>query len=257
VAPGLSNLFAGRSVAEFDRPESVSIMVGGLPFRRRWPYEYCSVFSPTDVVEEYTRPCRMRENGVEKIYPALSGVEPVDFPEVGTLEAFRTDGLRTLLSTLEVPTLVEKTLRYPGHAEKMRMLRETGFFDTAPVNLGGTGVVPRDLTESLLFRAWTPEEDEEEFTLLRVQVEGMRSDGRWRTTWDLFDRTDRAGGATSMARTTGFPCAILVRRLLSGEWSEPGVHPLEILGRNESLTEHMLEELSRRGVKISRTEARL
>jgi saccharopine dehydrogenase-like NADP-dependent oxidoreductase len=254
VAPGLSNLFAGRSVEELERADSVLIMVGGLPFRRQWPYEYRSVFSPTDVVEEYTRPCRMRENGVERIYPALSGVEPVDVPEVGTLEAFRTDGLRTLLRTLDVPTLVEKTLRYPGHAEKMRMLRETGFFGEEPLRVGGAEVVPRELTERLLFRAWEPMEGEEEFTLLRVVADGEMSGGRRRITWNLFDRTDRETGTTSMARTTGFPCAVLVRMLLAGEWTEPGVHPLENLGRDGALTGRILEELDSRGVRISREE---
>ncbi len=253
VAPGLSNLLAGREVAALDEAEEVEILVGGLPFRRVRPHEYRSVFSPADVIEEYTRPCRMRVGGRDVVRPALSGIELVDFAEVGTLESFNTDGLRSLLKTLDVPTLREKTLRWPGHAERMRMLRETGFFDETPVRVGEIEIAPRRLTESLLFRAWARPADEEEFTLLRVTVDGRRAGRRERIVWTLFDRTDAATGHTSMARTTGFPCAIVARLLAAGAWSEPGVHPPERLGRDAGLTTRLLAELERRGVVLRRT----
>ncbi|MDX1584203.1 MAG: saccharopine dehydrogenase C-terminal domain-containing protein, partial [Thermoanaerobaculia bacterium] len=121
VSPGLSNLAIGRGDSLVDRIEEGVIYVGGLPVPRYWPYEYRSVFSPTDVVEEYTRPARMVENGRVVTKEALSEVEPIDFPAIGTLEAFNTDGLRTLLETVEAENMREKTLRYPGHADRMRM----------------------------------------------------------------------------------------------------------------------------------------
>jgi lysine 6-dehydrogenase len=257
VAPGLSNLLAGRAVAELDRTDSISIMVGGLPVHRFLPYEYRSVFSPTDVVEEYTRPCRMRVGGREVTVEALTGIEPVDFPGIGTLEAFNTDGLRTLLEAPEmmsVPDMTEKTLRYPGHAEKMWMLRETGFFDDTPIVVEGVKVRPRALTEELLFKAWEPSPGEKEFTVLRVKAEG-ELDGRPRClTWDLLDTTDQETGTSSMARTTGFPCAIVARMLAAGEWSVAGVAPPERLGADAAVTARILDELSRRGVQVHRQD---
>lgn len=256
VAPGISNWLVGRSGAELDEVESVEIYVGGLPLRRRWPYEYAAVFSPSDVIEEYTRPCRMRENGVDVIVPALSGLERVEIEDVGTLEAFYTDGLRTLLQTVPARTLREKTLRYPGHAEKMLLLREGGFFDREPVMLeDGRRVPPRLVTEALLFRSWSRAPDEQEFTVLRVIVQGRRQSRQRRFVWDLFDRTDPATGNSSMARTTGFPCAIVARMLARGEWSRPGVHAPESLGREVTLTERLLSSLASRGVRIRRQEA--
>ncbi len=257
VAPGLSNLLVGRSSAALDETESVSILVGGLPVRRVWPWEYRVVFSLSDVLEEYSRPCRMREHGVEVVKPALSEVELVELPEVGTLEAFNTDGLRTLLRTLPAPTLKEKTLRYPGHAERMRALRETGFFDTAPLSAGGREVAPRDVTLALLGRALRLPEGEEELTILRVEVEGRKGGKRVRLTWNLLDRTDRATGATSMSRTTGFPCAIVARLLARGQIRETGIVPPEILGRDERLTGVILDELARRGVRVRREETEI
>jgi len=252
VAPGLSNLFVGRSVAEMDRADSVRILVGGLPVRRVWPWEYRSVFSPTDVIEEYTRPARIRRGGVEVVRPALSEVEPVDLPGVGTVEAFLTDGLRTLLRTVDAPDLVEKTLRWPGHAERMRALRDGGFFDERPIEVDGTSVVPRAVTERLLFRAWEPAPDDDEFTVLRVEVSGERAGRPVLDVWDLLDRTDPVTRATSMARTTGYPCALAVRLLLDGAWTRPGVHPPETLGADRAVTDRIVAGLAERRVAVSR-----
>ena len=254
VAPGLSNLLAGRSIAEFDRTERVRILVGGLPARRVWPWEYRLVFSLTDVLEEYTRPARYREAGVERTRPALSDVELVEFDEVGTLEAFLTDGSRTLLRTVDAPDLIEKTLRWPGHAERMRILRETGFLDDRPIEGLPDSMSPRALTEAILSRVWRLPDGEEEFTVLRVEVEGVRSGERVRVVHELLDRTDLSTGSTSMARTTGFPCAIVARMLARKEWTRPGVAPPEFLGRDAAVTTSILDALSRRGVRIRRRE---
>jgi saccharopine dehydrogenase-like NADP-dependent oxidoreductase len=257
VAPGLSNLLAGRALAEFDRGERVRILVGGLPTKRVWPWEYRLVFSLTDVLEEYTRPARYREAGVLRTRPALADPEHVEFASIGTLEAFLTDGSRTLLRTVDVPDLVEKTLRWPGHIERIRVLRETGFLDDAPVRVGNAEVAPRAVTEALLSRAWRLPEGDEEFTVLRVEVLGVRGEERSRITYDLLDRTDRRTGSTSMARTTGFPCAIVARLLARGAWTQPGIAPPEFLGRDAAVTGTILDELAARGVSIARHEVPL
>ena len=254
VAPGISNLLVGRSVADLDTANSVRILVGGLPDRRVWPWEYRSVFSPTDVIEEYTRPARIRVGGVEVVREPLSERELVDLPEVGTVEAFLTDGLRTLLRTIDAPNLIEKTLRWPGHAEKIQALRETGFFADDEVDLDGARIAPRALSEHLLFRSWEPAPEDTEFTVLRVEVQGRRDGRDVRITWDLLDRTDVVTGATSMSRTTGFPCALVARMLAGGAWAEPGVHPPESLGRDAGVTTAILDGLASRGVRVRRDE---
>ena len=128
VCPGLSNLLIGRVADELDHLDNILIYVGGLPEVRQWPYEYKAVFSPIDVIAEYTRPARYVENGEMVTRPALSDPELIEIPGLGTLEAFNTDGLRSLAQTISCPNMKEKTLRYPGHIEKMAVLRETGFF---------------------------------------------------------------------------------------------------------------------------------
>ncbi len=250
VSPGLSNMAAGRAESLLDEAETIRIYVGGLPFRRVKPFEYRVVFSGTDVIEEYTRPARIREHGRTVVKPALSEPEEIDVPVVGTLEGFNTDGLRTLLVTTKAPNVSEKTLRYPGHAALMRSLRDAGFFSDEPVDAAGVRVAPRALTERLLFSAWKRPEEEEEFTLLRVVCEGTTAGRRTRLSYELFDRTDPVTGATSMARTTGFPCVIAAGWLADGRFAEPGVFPPELLGRRPPLWDAMLAGLAARGVSF-------
>jgi len=249
VSPGLSNFFVGIAARELDPVEDVRIYVGGLPVERRWPYEYSVVFSATDVVEEYTRPARVFEEGRLVTRPALSEIERIDVPGVGTLEAFLTDGLRTLLRTVPARSMREKTLRYPGHAGKMEVLRETGFFDETPLELrGGVRVSPRQMTERLLAGAWRRDEGAEEFTYLKVVVTGRRSGASVRTTFELLDRTDASTGTTSMARTTAFPCAAAARMLARGEYRDPGIRPLELLAADREAARRFAAYLSPKGI---------
>lgn len=250
VAPGLANLAIGHSHAILERTDRVTYYVGGLPKQPSWPYLYKAPFAPSDVIEEYTRPARLVENGQVVAKPAMSEPERLQFPPVGELEAFNTDGLRSLLATIDCPNMVEKTLRYPGHIELMAVLRETGFFNKDEIDVRGVKVRPLDVTAKLLFPMWTYQPGEEEFTILRVIVEGEKSGRRQRHVYDLYDEYDHATQQSSMARTTGFPCAIVARMLAHGEIMEKGVLPPELLGRQPGMLDRMTAELARRGVHL-------
>jgi len=248
VSPGLSNFAVGRAASRLDEVDEAVIFVGGLPAERRPPFEYALLFSATDVIEEYTRPARVVEQGRVVARPALSEIENVEVEGVGTLEAFLTDGLRTLLRTVPARRMKEKTLRYPGHAERMRTLRDAGFFDERPIEIGGARVSPRAVTERLLARLWKLSEKEEEFTYLRVVVSGQREGVFLQHTFELLDRTDPATGTTSMARATAFPCAIVAGMLARGEYRNPGVCGLETLALDPAAAERLIQELRARGL---------
>jgi len=248
VAPGMSNLLVGHANSLLDRTESVAIYVGGLPAERIPPYEYRTVFSPIDVIEEYTRPARFVVNGRLVSKPALSDVELLDFEGIGTLEAFNTDGLRTLARTIDAPDMLEKTLRYPGHAEKMRLLRDTGFLAEEPIEIDGQEVRPIDVATALLFPMWELKEGEEDLTVLRIRVDGTTEGRRTRYTYDLLDRYDPVIQTTSMARTTGYTATMAVRLLAEGLWQQSGIAPLELIGRNPECVEFILAGLRERGI---------
>jgi lysine 6-dehydrogenase len=255
VAPGLCNIMAGHAVGLLDEASAYSCYVGGLPVVRTWPYEYRSVFSPVDVLEEYTRPARQVEHGQEVTLPALSDVELLDFPGLGTLEAFNTDGLRTLRHTLRLNSMKEKTLRYPGHANLMRVFRESGFFGAEPVNVSGQMVRPLDLTSRLLFAQWRPSGagQEEDITIMQVVVEG-RKDGRFtKHAFYLLDHYDRASGVTAMARTTGYTCAIVARQVAGGLFKRPGICPPEYLGQTPGCWDDLMAGYAGRGIHVEHT----
>ncbi len=250
VAPGLSHMLASMLLSRLDEPERLRILVGGLPMERRLPYEYVTVFSPRDVLEEYTRPARIRWAGRVETRPALSEVELVDVPGVGTLEAFLTDGLRSLLSTESVPFMEEKTLRYPGHAALMRALVQTGFLSDEPTELpGGLVVRPVDLSDRLLQRAWRPLPGDLDMTVLLVEVHGRKAGVPVRLRASLVDRA-QPGGPTSMARCTGYTAASVARLVLRGGWDGRGIVFPEELGKSASAMEMLLADLESRGMKV-------
>ncbi|HUG40654.1 MAG TPA: saccharopine dehydrogenase C-terminal domain-containing protein, partial [Longimicrobiales bacterium] len=188
VAPGLSNLLLGHFEATLSRVTRFECLVGGIPDDPAPPWEYRAPFSPIDVIAEYTRPSRVRRGGEDVTLPALSEVELVEFPGVGTLEAFNTDGLRTLLRTSRVPELIEKTMRWPGHADRVRVMRDSGFFGEEPVELpSGVAVVPLELSARLLFDAWRYDEGEADLTAMRITVDGTDDRGAVRHVLHLLD----------------------------------------------------------------------
>lgn len=250
VAPGLDNLILGHH----DRSmvvDSFECYVGGLPKRRKWPFHYKAPFSPIDVIEEYTRPARYVEEGREVTRPALTDPELIWFKEVGTLEAFNTDGLRSLITTMShVPTMKEKTLRYPGHINLIQALKESGFFSEDEIDVGDQAVRPLDVTSRILLKEWALDPDEPEFTIMRVIVEGSEAGRRVRYTYDLYDEFDAETGFSSMARTTGFTCTAMVSYVTGNGMPEPGVYPLEKIGQQPAAFGLALKHLTERGVLL-------
>ena len=188
-------------------------MVGGLPVVRHWQFQYKAPFSPLDVIEEYTRPARIRRNGSTVVVPALSEGELMDFPEVGALEAFNTDGLRSLLKTCETPEMVEKTAR-------------------------------------LLLKAWAFDEEEEDLTVMRILVEGEVGGVGGRHTYHMFDRYDVETGTSSMARTTGYTCTAMVCLVARNLYTRPGISPPEFVGRDKTCFDFVFGELEARDVRL-------
>jgi len=256
VAPGMSNVLSGYAFRKFEKTDKIRIYVGGLPKIRQWPFEYRAVFSPIDVIEEYTRPARFIREGKLVEMPALSEPELIDFEGFGTLEAFNSDGLRSLIRTIDCPDMIEKTLRYPGHIDKIKLLKSCGFFSTEAVNVKGQSIRPIDLTTRLLFPLWDLK-DEEDMTIMKVYAEGIKDGKKMSYTWSLSDFYDHKTGIHSMARTTGYTATAAARMVMAGLYTRKGVSPPEYIGFDEKCTRFMLEDLERRGVKYKETTENL
>jgi len=254
LAPGISNVLIGNSAGKLDMVETVQIMVGGLPEEPVPPLGYVITWSAEGLIDEYTRKVVMVKEGKVVEVEALSGLEEVNFQGVGRLEAFYTDGLRTLLHTVRnAKEMCEKTLRYPGHAEKIGMLRDLGFFERDRVHVNGVGVSPRALTVQLLTRKLCKAEIRD-IVALRVEVSGVKRGKRIRHVYHMLDCYDRERGITAMARTTAYPASIIAQFLLKEAMREKGVVPPEKIGADEVLFRRFLNELKKRGVAISEEE---
>jgi lysine 6-dehydrogenase len=244
VAPGVSNFIIGHYNEEM-KIESFECYVGGLPKERKPPFQYKAPFSPVDVIQEYIRPARFVENGKIVTKPALSEIETMDFDEVGQLEAFNTDGLRSLIYTMgHIPDMKEKTLRYPGHIDLTIALKQAGFFDTTPLRMGDIDITPLEFTSRLLVNEWKLGPEEEEFTVMKVIVKGRNKT----VEYNLLDRYDAATKTSSMARTTGYTCTAAVNLIAKNLFNEKGVFPPELVGKHKVCFDFVMKYLQERNV---------
>ncbi len=240
VAPGMGNIIFGYHNSKM-KITNYECLVGGLPEKREWPYEYQAVFSPIDVIEEYIRPARYVQNSALVIREALSDTELVDFDGIGTLESWNSDGLRTLIKTMKhVPNMIEKTLRYPGCVEYLKVLKETGFFSYEKININGSMIRPIDVTAKLLFPKWEMKKGDKDFTVMRIIIKGKEKGKQITYQYNLLDRYQN--NTISMARTTGFTCTAVANLIINGKYNKTGISPPEYLGEHFDFIKSYLNE---------------
>jgi lysine 6-dehydrogenase len=247
LAPGMVNILAGAGIRSMEKAHTVKIRVGGLPQAPEPPLDYQIVYSLHGVLDYYTTLSWVRRNGEPVQVEALSELEPVDFPKpVGTLEAFHTaGGLSTMAWTYkDVPTMEYKTLRYPGHAEKMRAIRDLGLLDLAPIQVDGQEVIPRDVFIAAAGPKLTKPTGKD-LVAMRVEVEGENAGKPARVEYDLIDYYDEKQGISAMNRTTGYSLSITGQMQAEGRVAA-GVHtPDQAIDADA-----YMEELRKRGINI-------
>ena len=249
VAPGMDNVILGY-YNETMKLTDFECLVGGLPKIKKWPFCYKAPFSPIDVIEEYTRPARYVENGNEIVREPLTDCEYVEFDKVGTLESFNSDGLRSIIYTMpHIPNMKEKTLRYPGHVEYVKVLKESGFFGTEKIEVNGKMVSPLDFTSQILFKEWKLGETEEEITVLRVTLKGENARGQTEeVVYTMHDEYCSETETSSMARTTGYTATAAANLFLEGLFKEKGVFPPELVGKHKICFDYFFNYLEARNI---------
>jgi saccharopine dehydrogenase-like NADP-dependent oxidoreductase len=195
------------------------------------------------------------ENGHVVTREPLTDCEYIYFDQVGTLEAFNSDGLRSIIHTMpHIPNMKEKTLRYPGHVEYIKVLKASGFFDSDPVQVNGQPVVPLEVTSRILFKEWQLGPEEEEITVMRIRLRGENQKGETEeVTYHLYDEYDPVTRTSSMARTTGYTATAAANLLLQGVFREKGVFPPERVGRHRLCFDFFLNYLEERNIHYRKT----
>lgn len=249
LAPGMVNVLAAEGARRLDEAEEVMMYVGGLPQRPRPPLNYQVVYSLEGTLDYYTTPSWIVRDGERRQMDALSEVEQLEFEGLGTLEAFHTGGGASTLPWHyegEVDRLAYKTLRYPGHADLMRSIRELGLLSQEEIELDGARIAPRELFMACV-GPHLKHPDEPDLVVLKVVARGWRGDMATTLTWDLLDMEDPETGITAMERCTGFTLGIVGLMLARDVIAEPGVFP-----PYEAIPEGpYLEALDERGIEVS------
>ena len=250
VAPGLSHVLLMHGISKLDQVQSAEILVGGLPSKPIPPLGYTITWSVESLIDEYTRKARIVKDGKQAEVEPLGDVEEIEFPGVGRLEAFYSDGLRTLLSTItNVGDMAEKTLRYPGHIEKIRLLRDMGFFDDKPIEVEKRHISPKSLTIKLLERKLKKPEIPDILAML-VKVEGTKDRKRTTHTFRVLDHYDSHAKISAMARTTAYTASCVAQLVAKKTVKAKGIVPPEKLGADEAVFKKLMVLLKNHKIHV-------
>ena len=254
VAPGLSNMLVGYGSSKLDMVEEAKIMVGGIPEKEVPPLGYTITWSADGLIDEYIRDVSIIKDGKMTQVPALSGLENIEFPGVGTLESFYTDGLRTLVQSFpDTRNLYEKTLRYPGHVEKVKLLRELGFFGEEPVTVLGAEVMPKLVSARIFEKSLTMPEVGDLLAMM-IEVSGVKDGEKKGFRYHVLEYHDHESGVSAMARTTAYTASIVAGILVDGGIKMKGVIPMEKLGADHQFVKKVFKEHGKRDIEIKETE---
>lgn len=234
--PGMSNVFMGRIDEEMDELKKTDIKIGGLPLNPEPPLYYELTWSPKDLIEEYLRKARIRRDGEVVEIDPFDEIREVEL-HGKKFEEFYSDGLRTLLETIDVDDLEETTLRWKGHLEKMKVLRELGFFDE------------ENIDHSLNVIESSMRSGGRDFCIMDVRARGEKDGKEVKMEYFFYDEAGEEFSA--MSRSTGYPAAAITRLFMQkkDEFST-GVIPPEIIGRDKVNHDYLVERLREKEIKI-------
>lgn len=248
VAPGMINILSGHGASKLDNLEEIKLYVGGIPVRPEPPFEYNHVFSMEGVFDHYTDPALIIRDGNKQEISSLTEVERVHFEKFGPLEAFHTSGGTSTLSISypQLKTLEYKTIRYPGHAEKFKLLVDLNLTRMDyEVDVKGQKVNPREVLLKVLDPI-VDLKDKDDAVLLRIKVSGEK-DGKPKTNeYEMTTYKDRDNNVTAMARATANTISAVAQMIGNGTITKRGVFPPEQCVPGEPY----MKEMEKRGVII-------
>ena len=236
-APGLSNILAGKLYYSEDS-RNMEIIVGGLQKKHIPPMDYIPTFNAGSVIDEYIRPAKYLVEGEVRMAEPLETLETLTIEGIGHLDTFYSDGLATILDTFNGASIIEKTVRYHGHLEKMKFLRDMGYFSGSSAD----NCSPRKISERI-FQSLV--KDEKDLSILQVrQLDGARLQ------FECIDSYDEILGISSMRRMTGYSAASISSAILKGHIEETGVYPAEWIGRETAIYDFVLKRLMDHGITV-------
>lgn len=247
LAPGLVNNLGCYCIEQLDEAESIKLYCGVLPQNPKPPFNYKLTFNVEGLVTEYDFQAVTLREGKIHLVDTLTEVEDIEIDQLGKMEAFVTSGgTSTAPYTFEgkIPNYEYKTIRFPGHCERIKIFKDFGFWGNDPVKVGECEVVPRQLFYKVFGEALSKYEDKDMCAVRAVGI-GKKDGAPKKVQIDIFDREDEVTGFTSMERLTGFSQSIYAIALAEGQ-VPAGAHRYETAMTGTKF----VEEIQRRGVVL-------
>lgn len=251
LAPGLVNSIGMYMIESLDQTDSIKLYCGVLPQNPQPPFNYKLTFNMEGLVTEYDYEGVILRDGKVQTVPTLTELETLHVDQLGEMEAFVTSGgTSTAPLTLEgkVKNYEYKTIRYPGHCERIKIFKDFGFWSEDELEVKGSKVRPKDVFNAVFGPALNKYQDKD-LCIVRGIGTGTRNGRPTTIQVDIFDKEDDETGFTSMERLTGFSTAIVALEVVQGNTPKGAVrYEKAMSGRN------FLRELARRGVQIKVSE---
>jgi saccharopine dehydrogenase-like NADP-dependent oxidoreductase len=255
-APGISNITVGEGIRKLDQADCAVARVGGIPSKEaadRHPLRYMITWAFDHVLREYMIRLNVIKDGKIVEVDASSECEGFKFTKFGqneVLECAITPGMPSFLYTRpELQEFAEKTVRWPGHWEGIKTLKEIGMLDLEPVEIQGIKIAPRDFLLAVIEPKLQPLEGDTDVCVMWNTVTGTKDGKKHRIDYYLWDEADTELGISSMARVTGFSAAIGALFIGRGKITKKGIVPPEDAFDSE-LYEDFLDELELRNISI-------
>jgi lysine 6-dehydrogenase len=248
LAPGLVNSLGLYLMEHMDEVESIKLYCGVLPQNPKPPFNYKLTFNVEGLVTEYDfQAVTVRDHEIHLV-DTLDEVETINIDELGVMEAFTTSGgTSTAPYTFKdrVRNYDYKTIRFPGHCERIKIFKDFGFWGEEPIEIDGCDVKPRHLFYKVFGEALAKFEDLDMCAVRAVGV-GKKGGKAFRGQVDIFDKQDEVTGFTSMERLTGFSAAIFAEQIAAG-----GVARGAVRYENALTGKKFVDEIHRRGVQLT------
>lgn len=251
VTPGMTNILTGYGASKLDKVEEIKLYAGDIPVEPIPPIDYIEVFSIERMFDYYSGEAKSIYKWKEQEYPSMSGCEPIYFDEFGVLEAFYTaGGISTLAESYpNVKTLTYKTVRYKGHAEKMKLLVDLGLFDIAnSVKIDGKTVNVRKVIREALSKKLEAGK-KADVLLVRVLVSGDQAEQQVTNEYELVLKRSAESEETAMAKATASSVSIVAQMVANGTITTRGVSAPEQVVPGEVY----IEEMAKRNIRIKET----
>jgi len=250
LAPGLTSIITRDIVDRMEYIDYVKIRVGGLPLYPKPPLNYQIVFSPYGLINEYVEDAVVLDHGEVKRKKSLTEIETVEFPEpFGKMEAFLTSGgCSTLPYTYKdrIGYLDYKTIRYPGHCEKFKLLVDLGLTKKEKIDVNGRPIAPVDFLAKILLKSLP--KNEPDVVLLKVLSKGEVNEEKYKMEYEMIDYYDEKNKITAMMRTTGYSTSIIAQMIEREDIMDKGVLTPEKVVPPDI----MFNELKKRGIAVNR-----